>query len=309
MDEKNAYIELIKQNRAKHRAELKASKEIKELEQKKEKVILKYEQAAKDNTCITFHQYCRKKWASEAGIESVPDDDETDVEWQEKLNAKQKEEDAWEDVPDVGNGLKRVNERLVARLRVILGTELVDHDLKLGAKTNITAQNAAFFDLLLLFKKKEGVQLFKNFMARALDEAAREDGWWLDSLDDSVMKARDEVLKEIIIRGIQSLEMNRRLGLEKEKLELIIKLHFPKEVEDNKSCMIKTFEELSDMVQDYEYNCPHDIDANLVIYEKMSEILNECMGKLKEISKHMEFYEEEDVYEELERLFGDQEME
>ena len=65
----------------------------------------------------------------------------------------------------------------------------------------------------------------------------------------------------------------------------------------------------SDMVQDYEYNCPHDIDANLVIYEKMSEILNECMGKLKEISKHMEFYEEEDVYEELERLFGDQEME
>ncbi len=67
--------------------------------------------------------------------------------------------------------------------------------------------------------------------------------------------------------------------------------------------MIKTFEELSDMVQDYEYNCPHDIDANLVIYEKMSEILNECMGKLKEISKHMEFYEEEDVYEELERLF------
>lgn len=109
MDEKNAYIELVKQNRAKHRAKLKASKEIKELEQKKEKVILKYEQAAKDNTCITFHQYCRKKWASEAGIESVPDDDETDVEWQEKLNAKQKEEDAWEDVPDVGNGLKRVN--------------------------------------------------------------------------------------------------------------------------------------------------------------------------------------------------------
>ena len=103
MDEKNAYIELVKQNRAKHRAKLKASKEIKELEQKKEKVILKYEQAAKDNTCITFHQYCRKKWASEAGIESVPDDDETDVEWQEKLNAKQKEEDAWEDVPDVGN--------------------------------------------------------------------------------------------------------------------------------------------------------------------------------------------------------------
>ena len=93
MDEKNAYIELVKQNRAKHRAKLKASKEIKELEQKKEKVILKYEQAAKDNTCITFHQYCRKKWASEAGIESVPDDDETDVEWQEKLNAKQKEED------------------------------------------------------------------------------------------------------------------------------------------------------------------------------------------------------------------------
>lgn len=254
MDEKNAYIELVKQNRAKHRAKLKASKEIKKLEQKKEKVILKYEQAAKDNTCITFHQYCRKKWASEAGIESVPDDDETDVEWQEKLNAKQKEEDAWEDVPDVGNGLKRVNERLVARLRVILGTELVDHDLKLGAKTNITAQNAAFFDLLLLFEKKEGVQLFKNFMARALDEAAREDGWWLDSLDDSVMKAGDEVLKEIIIRGIRSLEMNRRLGLEKEKLELIIKLHFPKEVEDNKSCMIKTFEELSDMVQDYEYN-------------------------------------------------------
>ena len=109
MDEKNAYIELVKQNRAKHRAKLKASKEIKKLEQKKEKVILKYEQAAKDNTCITFHQYCRKKWASEAGIESVPDDDETDVEWQEKLNAKQKEEDAWEDVPDVGNGLKRVN--------------------------------------------------------------------------------------------------------------------------------------------------------------------------------------------------------
>ena len=69
-------------------------------------------------------------------------------------------------------------------------------------------------------------------MARALDEAAREDGWWLDSLDDSVMKAGDEVLKEIIIRGIRSLEMNRRLGLEKEKLELIIKLHFPKEVED-----------------------------------------------------------------------------
>lgn len=234
MDEKNAYIELVKQNRAKHRAKLKASKEIKELEQKKEKVILKYEQAAKDNTCITFHQYCRKKWASEAGIESVPDDDETDVEWQEKLNAKQKEEDAWEDVPDVGNGLKRVNERLVARLRVILGTELVDHDLKLGGKTNITAQNAAFFDLLLLFEKKEGVQLFKNFMARALDEAAREDGWWLDSLDDSVMKAGDEVLKEVIIRGIRSLEMNRRLGLEKEKLELIIKLHFPKEVEDNK---------------------------------------------------------------------------
>lgn len=88
MDEKNAYIELVKQNRAKHRAKLKASKEIKKLEQKKEKVILKYEQAAKDNTCITFHQYCRKKWASEAGIESVPDDDETDVEWQEKLNAK-----------------------------------------------------------------------------------------------------------------------------------------------------------------------------------------------------------------------------
>lgn len=86
MDEKNAYIELVKQNRAKHRAKLKASKEIKKLEQKKEKVILKYEQAAKDNTCITFHQYCRKKWASEAGIESVPDDDETDVEWQEKLN-------------------------------------------------------------------------------------------------------------------------------------------------------------------------------------------------------------------------------
>ena len=79
MDEKNAYIELVKQNRAKHRAKLKASKEIKELEQKKEKVILKYEQAAKDNTCITFHQYCRKKWASEAGIESVPDDDETDA--------------------------------------------------------------------------------------------------------------------------------------------------------------------------------------------------------------------------------------
>lgn len=211
MDEKNAYIELVKQNRAKHRAKLKASKEIKKLEQKKEKVILKYEQAAKDNTCITFHQYCRKKWASEAGIESVPDDDETDVEWQEKLNAKQKEEDAWEDVPDVGNGLKRVNERLVARLRVILGTELVDHDLKLGAKTNITAQNAAFFDLLLLFEKKEGVQLFKNFMARALDEAAREDGWWLDSLDDSVMKAGDEVLKEIIIRGMNNARVNGNL--------------------------------------------------------------------------------------------------
>ena len=108
MDEKNAYIELVKQNRAKHRAKLKASKEIKKLEQKKEKVILKYEQAAKDNTCITFHQYCRKKWASEAGIESVPDDDETDAEWQEKLNAKQKEEDAWEDVPDVGNILDQV---------------------------------------------------------------------------------------------------------------------------------------------------------------------------------------------------------
>ena len=143
MDEKNAYIELVKQNRAKHRAKLKASKEIKKLEQKKEKVILKYEQAAKDNTCITFHQYCRKKWASEAGIESVPDDDETDVEWQEKLNAKQKEEDAWEDVPDVGNGLKRVNERLVARLRVILGTKFVNRDLRLRAKTSITAQNAA----------------------------------------------------------------------------------------------------------------------------------------------------------------------
>ena len=56
MDEKNAYIELVKQNRAKHRAELKASKEIKELEQKKEKVILKYEQAAKDNTCISALQ-------------------------------------------------------------------------------------------------------------------------------------------------------------------------------------------------------------------------------------------------------------
>ena len=47
MDEKNAYIELVKQNRAKHRRNSKASKEIKKLEQKKEKVILKYEQAQK----------------------------------------------------------------------------------------------------------------------------------------------------------------------------------------------------------------------------------------------------------------------
>ena len=62
------------------------------------------------------------------------------------------------------------------------------------------------------------------------------------------------------------------------------------------------------MVQYYEYNCPHDIGANLVIYDKMSEILNECMGKLKEVAKYMEFYEEEDENEEIERLFGDQEM-
>lgn len=102
--------------------------------------------------------------------------------------------------------------------------------------------------------------------------------------------------------------MNCKLGLEKEKLELIIKRHFPKEDGDNKSCMIVTFEELSDMVQYYEYNCPHDIGANLVIYDKMSEILNECMGKLKEVAKYMEFYEEEDENEEIERLFGDQEM-
>ena len=98
---------------------------------------------------MTFHQYCRKKWASEVGIESVPDDDETDAVWQEKLNAEQREEDVWDDVPDVGNGLKSVNERLVARLSVILGTKFVNHDLRLGAKTSITAQNATFFDLLL----------------------------------------------------------------------------------------------------------------------------------------------------------------
>ena len=261
---------------------------------------------------MTFHQYCRKKWASEVGIESVPDDDETDAEWQEKLNVEQREEDVWDDVPDVGNGLKSVNERLVARLSVILGTKFVNRDLRLRAKTSITAQNATFFDLLLLFKEKEGVQLFKNFMVRTLNETASidvEDYWWKDcSIETSIIKASDEVLKEIIARGIRSLEMNRKLGLEKEKLELIIKRHFPKEDGDSKSCMIVTFEELSDMVQYYEYNCPHDIGANLVIYDKMSEILNECMGKLKEVAKYMEFYEEEDENEEIERLFGDQEM-
>ena len=41
MDEKNAYIELVKQNRAKHRAKLKASKEIKKLEQKEGKSYFK----------------------------------------------------------------------------------------------------------------------------------------------------------------------------------------------------------------------------------------------------------------------------
>ena len=70
---------------------------------------------------------------------------------------------------------------------------------------------------------------------------------------------------------IRSLEMNRKLGLKKEKLELIIKRHFPKEDGDSKSCMIVMFEELSDMVQYYEYNCPHDIGANLVIYDKMQK--------------------------------------
>ena len=314
MDEKNAYAytELQKQTRAKAKARREASKQIKALAEKKEKVISKYEQAAEDKTCMTFHQYCRKKWASEVGIESVPDDDETDAVWQEKLNAEQREEDVWDDVPDVGNGLKSVNERLVARLSVILGTKFVNHDLRLGAKTSITAQNATFFDLLLLFKEKEGVQPFKNFMVRTLNEAASidvEDYWWKDcSIETSIIKASDEVLKEIIVRGIRSLEMNRKLGLEKEKLELIIKRHFSKEDGDNKSCMIVTFEELSDMVQYYEYNCPHDIGANLVIYDKMSEILNECMGKLKEVAKYMEFYEEEDENEEIERLFGDQEM-
>ena len=138
MDEKNAYTELQKQTRAKAKARREASKQIKALAEKKEKVISKYEQAAEDKTCMTFHQYCRKKWASEVGIESVPDDDETDAVWQEKLNAEQREEDVWDDVPDVGNGLKSVNERLVARLSVILGTKFVNHDLRLGAKTSIT---------------------------------------------------------------------------------------------------------------------------------------------------------------------------
>jgi len=242
MDEKNAYTELQKQTRAKAKARREASKQIKALAEKKEKVISKYEQAAEDKTCMTFHQYCRKKWASEVGIESVPDDDETDAVWQEKLNAEQREEDVWDDVPDVGNGLKSVNERLVARLSVILGTKFVNHDLRLGAKTSITAQNATFFDLLLLFKEKEGVQLFKNFMVRTLNEAASidvEDYWWKDcSIETSIIKASDEVLKEIIVRGIRSLEMNRKLGLEKEKLELIIKRHFPKE--DTRYCLIKT---------------------------------------------------------------------
>lgn len=86
MDEKNAYTELQKQTRAKAKARREASKQIKALAEKKEKVISKYEQAAEDKTCMTFHQYCRKKWASEVGIESVPDDDETDAVWQEKLN-------------------------------------------------------------------------------------------------------------------------------------------------------------------------------------------------------------------------------
>lgn len=129
MDEKNAYTELQKQTRAKAKARREASKQIKALAEKKEKVISKYEQAAEDKTCMTFHQYCRKKWASEVGIESVPDDDETDAEWQEKLNVEQREEDVWDDVPDVGNGLKSVNERLVARLSVILGTKFVNRDL------------------------------------------------------------------------------------------------------------------------------------------------------------------------------------
>lgn len=139
MDEKNAYTELQKQTRAKAKARREASKQIKALAEKKEKVISKYEQAAEDKTCMTFHQYCRKKWASEVGIESVPDDDETDAEWQEKLNVEQREEDVWDDVPDVGNGLKSVNERLVARLSVILGTKFVNRDLRLRAKTSITA--------------------------------------------------------------------------------------------------------------------------------------------------------------------------
>lgn len=58
MDEKNAYTEIQKQTRAKAKtkARREASKQIKALEEKKEKVISKYEQAAEDKTCMTFHQ-------------------------------------------------------------------------------------------------------------------------------------------------------------------------------------------------------------------------------------------------------------
>ena len=153
MDEKNAYTELVKQNRAKHRAKLKASKEIKKLEQKKEKVILKYEQAAKDNTCITFHQYCRKKWASEAGIESVPDDDETDVEWQEKLNAKQKE--------DVSKLFKNATDMTPQEYRLSFRMNKAKELLK---DSSISVQNVAYsvgyndpFSFSKFFKRETGL--------------------------------------------------------------------------------------------------------------------------------------------------------
>ena len=128
MNEENAYTELQKQTRAKEKEKREASKQIKALAEKKEKVILKYEQAAEDKICMAFHQYCRKKWASEVGIESVLNADETDAEWQEKLSTKQKDEDVWESVPDVENGIKSVNERLVTRLSAILGTKIVNDD-------------------------------------------------------------------------------------------------------------------------------------------------------------------------------------
>ena len=119
-------------------------------------------------------------------------------------------------IPDIKDGVRGVKDRIEVRLKMIFGEVIKDGEWNLKPKASLTAENVVFFDLLLRFKT-DSLSEVKEYMSNEIKEDMNIcDGYWIREVDPA-KKALKDVFKEIIVRGVKSLEKMQYLEQAQQK--------------------------------------------------------------------------------------------